>query len=191
MDNTTFFGVKGGQGTSLVAAAFALQVAESMATLLRTHDPEDTLALLGMPTSAATMGRIEDGELAQVNNRLWVTDTDGEHDDGQLHTVWDLGTNPSAERIEPGALYLVIRPCYLALRKALQAPVEADGIVLVGEPQRALQKADVEDVLGIKVMTTIPWRPAIATAVDAGLLARRLPTPLKQAMHNLLPVHSH
>src|SRR2546429_454556 len=38
---------------------------------------------------------------------------------------------------------LVIRPCYLALRRALNAPVEATGVVLVGEPQRALQQADV------------------------------------------------
>ena len=77
---------------------------------------------------------------------------------------------------------LVIRPCYLALRRALNAPVEASGVVLVGEPQRALQQADVEDVLGLRVRAAIPWRAAIATAVDAGLLARRVPSQLERGL---------
>ena len=83
---------------------------------------------------------------------------------------------------------LVIRPCYLALRRALAAPVEASGIVLVGEPQRALQQADVEDVLGLRVRAAIPWRPAIATAVDAGLLARRVPSQLERGLRGVVEI---
>jgi Mrp family chromosome partitioning ATPase len=85
-----------------------------------------------------------------------------------------------------GLSLLVLRPCYLALRRALKAPVEASGIILVGEPQRSLQQADVEDVLGLQVRAAIPWKPAIATAVDAGLLARRLPTPLERSLQRVV-----
>ena len=58
--------------------------------------------------------------------------------------------------------------------------------MLVGEPQRALRRKDVEDVLGVDVMAVIPWRPAVATAVDAGLLGRRLPAPLERAVRPLV-----
>jgi hypothetical protein len=85
-----------------------------------------------------------------------------------------------------GLSLLVLRPCYLALRRALHAPIEASGVVLVGEPQRALQQPDVEDVLGVRVRAAIPWKSAIATAVDAGLLARRLPTPLERGLRDLV-----
>jgi hypothetical protein len=84
-----------------------------------------------------------------------------------------------------GLSLLVLRPCYLALRRALKAPIEASGVVLVGEPQRALQQADVEDVLGLRVRAAIPWKPAIATAVDAGLLGRRLPSALERGLREL------
>jgi hypothetical protein len=67
----------------------------------------------------------------------------------------------------------------------LKAPIEASGVVLVGEPQRALQQADVEDVLGLRVRGAIPWKPAIATAVDAGLLGRRLPSALERGLREL------
>lgn len=85
-----------------------------------------------------------------------------------------------------GLSLLVLRPCYLALRRALRAPLQPGAVVLVGEPQRALQQADVEDVLGLRVRAAIPWKPAIATAVDAGLLARRLPSQLERALHGLV-----
>src|SRR5438874_1348327 len=43
---------------------------------------------------------------------------------------------------------LVIRPCYLALRRALEAPLRPSGVVLVAEEGRSLGRADVADVLG-------------------------------------------
>jgi hypothetical protein len=104
--------------------------------------------------------------------------------------VVDCGSSPSATALavaaNAGLSLLVLRPCYLALRRALKAPVEASAVVLVGEPQRALQQADVEDVLGLRVRAAVPWKPAIATAVDAGLLARRLPAPLERGLRGLV-----
>jgi hypothetical protein len=77
---------------------------------------------------------------------------------------------------------LVIRPCYMALRRALAAPIRPSAVVLVTEPGRALTAADVEDVLGVPVRVEIPCHERIARAVDAGLLAARLPRLLQRAL---------
>jgi hypothetical protein len=74
---------------------------------------------------------------------------------------------------------LVIRACYLAVSRAARERCP-DGIVVVREPGRALRSADIEDAVGAPVVATVPWDPAVARAVDAGLLARRLPKPLRQ-----------
>jgi hypothetical protein len=77
---------------------------------------------------------------------------------------------------------LVIRPCYLALRRALDAPLRPAGLVLVHESGRALARADVEEVLGVPVRAEVRVDPAIARAVDAGLLAGRMPRSLERAL---------
>ena len=77
---------------------------------------------------------------------------------------------------------LVTRPCYLALRRALVAPLRPSGVVLVAEPGRSLERRQVEEVLGAPVRAVVPFDPAVARAVDAGLLRRRLPPPLARAM---------
>jgi len=77
---------------------------------------------------------------------------------------------------------LVLRPCYLALRRALAGARRPSGVVLVAEPGRALGRRDVEDVLGAKVMAEAPWMPEVARAVDAGLMSSRLPRGLAKAL---------
>jgi MinD superfamily P-loop ATPase len=77
---------------------------------------------------------------------------------------------------------LVLRPCYLALRRALAAPIRPAGVVLVNEPGRALSRRDVEDLLGIPVRAEIDYEEAIARAVDAGLLGSRIPRTLERAL---------
>lgn len=71
---------------------------------------------------------------------------------------------------------LVTRLCYLALARAMERPVPDDLIVVV-EPDRALGVADVKAALRVPV-ATVRWDPAVARAVDAGLLTRRLPRAL-------------
>jgi hypothetical protein len=78
--------------------------------------------------------------------------------------------------------FLVIRPCYLALRRAAAMPLRPSGVVLVAEPGRALSRDDVEAVLGVPVRVEVPWHESVARAVDAGLLASRLPRMLQRAM---------
>ncbi len=77
---------------------------------------------------------------------------------------------------------LVLRPCYLALRRALALPMRPTGVVLIREPGRALVRRDIEDVLGVPVCAEVPYDPAIARSVDAGLITRRLPRQLERAL---------
>lgn len=74
---------------------------------------------------------------------------------------------------------LVTRLCYLALVRTMEQPVPDDVLVVV-EPDRALRVADVEAAMRVPV-ATVRWDPAVARAVDAGLLVRRLP----RALHRL------
>lgn len=78
------------------------------------------------------------------------------------------------------ASVVVVRGCYLALRRALTQPLveAARGVVLVEEPGRALGEQEVAEVLGRPVLARIPLRASIARAVDAGVLVHRLPPPL-------------
>jgi cellulose biosynthesis protein BcsQ len=79
---------------------------------------------------------------------------------------------------------LVIRACYLALRRATAAPLQPSGLVVVSEPGRALSSVDVEQVLGVPVIADIAYDPAVARAVDAGLLVSRLPRSLARALRH-------
>lgn len=77
---------------------------------------------------------------------------------------------------------LVLRPCYLALRRAEAAPIRPSGVILVNEQGRSLTRRDVEDVLGVPVRAEIPYEPAVARAVDAGLLTTRVPRNLERPL---------
>jgi Mrp family chromosome partitioning ATPase len=208
--------VKGGSGTTVVSAALALAVAATGHDALLVDMGGDVPAALGVPEPAGpgladwlgaaegvggdALARLEvDGgdslSLLPAGGPMPDAPARAEElaavlaDDNRVVVV-DCGSVPSptslAVAASAGLSLLVLRPCYLALRRALNAPVEASGVVLVGEPQRALQQADVEDVLGLPVRAAIPWKPAIATAVDAGLLARRLPLQLERGVRDLV-----
>lgn len=104
---------------------------------------------------------------------------------GTRTVVVDAGApSPLANELAAGATVslLVLRPCYLALRRALAAPIRPSGVILVEEPKRALDVGDVEEVLGVPVQAVVPWDPAIARCVDAGLLASRIPGSLASAL---------
>ena len=83
---------------------------------------------------------------------------------------------------------VVIRPCYLALRRAALDDLvhTASGIVVVEEAGRALGSREVADVLGVPVLASVPVRSAIARVVDAGVLVARLPDSLARPVRTLL-----
>jgi hypothetical protein len=86
------------------------------------------------------------------------------------------------------ASVVVVRGCYLALRRAVRMPLvaRAAGAVLVDEPGRALGQDEVGEVLGLPVLARFPLRPSVARAVDAGVLAARLPGHLAGPASELL-----
>jgi len=100
--------------------------------------------------------------------------------------VADCGTAASGPGLalaaEAPLSLLVLRPCYLALRRALAAPVRPSGVVLLTEAGRSLGRRDVEDVLGVPVRAEVAVDEAVARVVDAGLLARRIPRALERAL---------
>jgi hypothetical protein len=55
-------------------------------------------------------------------------------------------------------------------------------VVLVTEPGRALDRGDVERVVGAPVRAEVAVDPAVARAVDAGLLVSRLPRGLERSL---------
>lgn len=98
-----------------------------------------------------------------------------------------LGGDPGADvgaRFAAAATrsILVTRPCYLAVARARDAPVVPSAIVLLREPDRALTAVDVESAIGAPVVASIDVDPAVARAVDAGLLAGRSPRGLDRAL---------
>ena len=93
------------------------------------------------------------------------------------YIVIDGATGPAPE-VPATEHYLVIRPCYLALRRALAGERRPRGVVVLVEPERSLTRSDVEDVLGLRVVATMAVEPATARLIDAGLLAAQRPRRL-------------
>jgi hypothetical protein len=62
----------------------------------------------------------------------------------------------------------------------------AAGAVLVDEPGRALGEREVGEVLGLPILARFPVRASVARAVDAGVLAARLPGHLAGPAADLL-----
>ena len=101
--------------------------------------------------------------------------------------VLDCGpVRPAPSVLTDGARsVLVLRPCYLALRRVVGHSITADRLVLIDEPGRALRRPDVEKVVGHRVDVHLELDPAIARAVDAGLLAGRLPLQLSNGLRRV------
>ena len=101
-----------------------------------------------------------------------------------LPVVVDAGCGvvPTELLARASSSLLITRPCYLSLRRAAQLNVAPTGVVLINEPGRALGKRDVESVIGAPVIAEITFDATISRAVDAGLLASRLPGMLAKQL---------
>ena len=176
--------VKGGSGTTVVAAALGMMLASAGprgATLVDLGG--DLPAALGVPEpegpGVAQWLDAGAGVAADALRRL-ETEVGG----GLALVARGGGPMPDAGGGDghAGLSLLVLRPCYLALRRALAAPLRPSGVVLVTERERSLGRRDVEDVLGVPVRAEVAWDPVVARRVDAGLLAGNLPRTLERAL---------
>jgi MinD-like ATPase involved in chromosome partitioning or flagellar assembly len=203
---------KGGAGTTVVAAALARLAAalEGPGALLVDLDG-DAGAVLGLPDpeSPGRAGGLRAGERAPVDAlaRLEQPVAPGlallPRGAGTLpgdraavlaavlagdarRVVADCGTVATdaahALAVAADRSILVTRPCFLALRRARAAAIRPSEVVLVTEPGRSITRHDIEAALGAPVIATVPFDPAIARAVDAGLLATRLPRALSREL---------
>lgn len=111
---------------------------------------------------------------------------------GGLPCVVDAGRAdlPAARMVVEvaDASVIVVRGCYLTLRRAVHSPLtpRTTGIAFVDEPGRALGATEARDVLDRPVLARVPVRPAIARAVDAGVIAVRPPDALARAAARLV-----
>jgi hypothetical protein len=207
---TLCWSAKGGSGTTVVACALATTSARRRPTILidlggdapaalgvsaptgpgvgdwlaSPYATPDALAHLAVEVAPdlhlVPAGGVEFGELDEVQaERLAHACADG-----ALPVVVDAGRHAHHDVLHRGAerSLIVVRPCYLALRRAVQRPGLATAAVVVHEPGRALGVSDVERALGVRVVAEVPWDPGIARAVDAGLLSTRLPGALQKAL---------
>jgi len=207
---------KGGSGTSVVAAALSLQFARRAPTTLIDLAGDQT-ALLDVPVPGAGIGDwIAAGAAresfaglgAEVTPQLRLVPSGAFGSDAGVHeadevvhavggrcTVVDAGTRGTSlarHMVERCASVLVIEPCYLALHRSTRddQAARADVVVLVQSPERVLTARDVEGALGRPVVVSVPRHASIARAVDAGVLAHRLPDvldrPIRRLLHALL-----
>ena len=190
---------KGGSGTTVVACALAL--ARQPATLIDLGGDSATALGIAEPSgpgvvdwlASATAGPADLGRLAvPIRDEVTLIPRgSGFPPDGQwprlvgaligpTTTIVDCGTGPPPLAMHAAAEHslLVTRPCYLALRRAQRLDVHPTAVVLVDEPGRALTAVDVERALGCPVVAEVHFDPAVSRAVDAGLLAARLPRSL-------------
>ena len=200
--------LKGGSGTTVVSAALALTLAQRNNAVVRIVDlAGDIPSALGIaePSGEGVINWLQQQRepiqslqipvtarvslIPRGNGSLMHHDITSEHcntlaaelDTSNELTVVDAGSGHIPQLINNATTsLLVIRPCYLALRKAAHLSVKPHGIVLIYEPGRSLGKRDVESVVGAPVLVELPLDPTIARCVDAGLLASRIPTMLSQ-----------
>jgi hypothetical protein len=228
--------IKGGSGTTVVAAALALLLAQRSpggAVFADLAGPAslggDGAAVLGLDesTSPGLAGWLASGDdvpadalarievrgrrglgllprgvgplcsarapvLARVldaGSRPVVVDA-GVLDDGPTSAAVDArpasGSGLAALAVAAAAQrsILVIRPCYPALRRAQALPLRPTEVVIVHDPGRRLGRVDVERAVPAPVVAEIPIDPRVAQAVDAGLLAGRLPRSLERSLRH-------
>ena len=194
---------KGGVGTSVVAAALAVQRAASGHETLLVDLAGGQLALLGISDrdGLGVGDWLAAGEDAPVDGlaALERPVAPGLHLLPQGRTVEPdrltvlAGLLAASQRsvVVDGGLstaplwaaglatdVVVMRLCYLALNRAGSLAPTAR-VVLIEEPGRALTASDVSGVLGVPIWRRLALDPAVARSVDAGVLAQRVPRSLR------------
>lgn len=191
---------KGGSGCTVTAATLALLLATRHRGGGHVVDlAGDLSATLGVPEPDDTQPR-------DVNAALQLHTCSHRDRHGTAVVDWDraaslvtsltgpvvvdAGTAVIDERLVRAADLdvTVVRPCYLALRRATTLGTSAQRasdtavVVVVNEPNRALGPKDIETVLRVPVRAVVPFDASISRSVDAGLLSHRIPKVAEEAL---------
>ena len=195
-----FHSSKGGNGTTVVTAAYALSEVAQRPRAVLVDLCGDIPAVLGMaePVGPGVNDWLAENSTADadtllrcgttIENGLLVIHRGADIVEGTPRWALlaaTLATLPAAVFVDAGTRIigddmsqraqrniLVTKPCYLSLRRAtfVRRPSH---VVVVNESGRALTSKDVESVLAVPVIATIPADPAVSRAVDAGLFPAR------------------
>ena len=198
--STIFMSPKGGNCTTVTATAYALLLAARGTPTLLIDLCGDIPAAMGMaePTSPGINDWLREHSTTDAqaimtmgtkfDNGLIVLHRGSPFVEGQprwadlaraissspINVVIDAGISfiPEELRQAVSHITMVVKPCYLSLRRAsrMQRPTE---LFVVCEEGRALTIKDVGHVLGMPVTCEVPYTPAISRAVDAGMLPSR------------------
>ena len=195
---------KGGSGCTVTAATLALLLATRHRGGGHVVDlAGDVSATLGVPEPA-------DDHPRDVNSALQLHTCSHRDRHGNAIADWDravslvaslsgpvvvdAGTAVIDERLAQAADLdvTVVRPCYLALRRATTSSTSAKptsntgaavpAVIVVNEPNRALGPKDIETVLRVPVRAVVPFDASISRSVDAGLLSHRIPKVAEEAL---------
>lgn len=204
--------VKGGSGTTVVSAALAVMCARIRPTLLVDLDG-DAPAALGLPEPGGpgvfdwlASPTADDDALRRLavpaTDGLWLVPRGAAVDPGaslrwpalasalrsfdeEVFVDAGLGEPPNALVAGEVRSVLVVRPCYLALRRVVRLDHRPTDVVVVSEPGRALSARDVERTVGAPLIAEVPYDPGISRHVDAGLLAGRVPRTLLHPLRHV------
>lgn len=198
--------VKGGVGTSTVAAGLALALGARGRCLL-VDLGADQPALFGLdpgPVPGATewmaaaedlpadaLARLElplaDGVALLPRGGATVTEEGWERLAAALEhrpeaVVVDAGTAGAAVAPAADRSLLVVRACPLDLAAVAAEPTIPTGVVVVRPRARTTSCADLADAAGAPVLAELDLDPAVGRAVDAGLALRPLPRSYLRAL---------
>lgn len=180
MKYVMFIGAKGGVGTTVAAATYALDQAHAgkKIVLWDYHKTGDLVGVFGTASLAAEpVPNVDgDGELwlvndaASVDMNAYLEDVDVCVIDGGVD--WEEADLPIAAPLD---YVLVSTQCYLALKRWLSkhGQMRVDALVVVSEPGRVLTAADVRRTTGCNKMVAVEKDMHVARTVDAGLFAHR------------------
>ncbi len=212
---SAFWSVKGGVGTTVIAAAVALAVGRADTPALLVDLDGDLPCCLGIAEPAgpgvaewlAAPEGVPPDALARletaVHPGLWLLHRGGGPlDAGRARLLLQILASSGRPVIvdcgrigrdgagpllaaEADRSVLVTRCCLLGLRRAAATPISPSGIVVLRDPGRAIDTDAVADIVGAPILAEVAVDPAIGRAVDAGLLGSRRGHRLAEALRGV------
>ena len=205
---------KGGSGTSVVAASLAIVSSLSTPTLL-VDLAGDQAAIMGLPEPPVGLNDWANGMTHREFDEILITCKDNlqlapsgssaveifstsawanlcrelvQRESEGCNIIIDFGRVELPLVFQKLACthYMVTRPCYLSLRRAVNIEQKFSGVIVVQGHDRVLTTSDVESVMKLKCVAEIPNSSDISRRVDSGLLKSRLPSPLQSALAPLV-----